>query len=489
MGVDQDLVDAVATTVATASSVPDACRAAVRAVSGRASGAVAVLLDVGGRLRCLAAAGAWQVYDGVPVDTGVIGRVFRSGAAAVVGDVRADPDYLPLGPGVVAEVCVPVPAGPDAPPLGVMNIEFTVARPLDPVREALDLVAGVLGERIRELGGVPPPAAGQRLLRHALALTAAPDEAAVLDRTLVAAQDVSGLSSAAVATGSGTDARVAASRGPLAGLLAIADSGPLALLVARARRHGSGYSLGDPAALDARGFEPLVRAGIRTMIAVPIGGRSDDGGVLLAVDADVSRPDTDTVGLLELLAAQALVCLERVRLVAALRRRASSDPLTGLGHQGRFSERLARARPLHTALLAIDVDRFKSVNDTRGHQEGDRLLVELVRELSNSLRDDDELYRIGGDEFAAVVEVGRDSEALAVAERLVRAARAVGQTISVGAAVRQPGETPETTLRRADEALYAVKRAGRDGARLALPHTAGEPVTVLSPSVLNPPRW
>jgi diguanylate cyclase (GGDEF)-like protein len=228
------------------------------------------------------------------------------------------------------------------------------------------------------------------------------------------------------------------------------------------------------------GASPGARAGARPGI------RPTDGGVLLAVDSSVRRPDADTVGLLELLAAQALVCLERVRLVAQLRERATSDPLTGLGHQGRFTERLAWARPDHTAVLAIDVDRFKDVNDTHGHAEGDRLLVELVGLLSSALRSGDELFRVGGDEFAAVVEVSHEEEALAVAERLVQAARGMGRTISVGAAVRQPAETAETTLRRADEALYAVKRTGRNGAKLASPYPSGGPTTVLSPGVLHP---
>ncbi|HEY3507110.1 MAG TPA: diguanylate cyclase [Actinocatenispora sp.] len=483
MSIDQGrLVDALATTVATAPSVPDACQATVSALAGRLSGTVAVLLDLGGRLRCFAAAGAWQVFDGVPADAGVVGRVFRTGTTAAVADVRSDPDYIPLGPGVVTEVCAPILAG-DGTPIGVVNIESTNGPPLPEVRAALERSAQVLGERITGLGGVPRENGGQRLLRHALALSSATDEPEVLDRCLEAARDICGLSSAAIAMGSGPDIHVSAARGPLAGLLVMADRNALALLAARTRRHGSTYSLGDPAKLDARGFERLTAAGIRTMIAVPVGGRHDDGGVLLVVDHKVVRPDTSTVSLLELLAAQSLVCLERVRLVVQLRLRASSDPLTGLGHHGRFTERLTRARPAHTAVLAIDVDQFKAVNDTYGHQEGDRLLVELVRALQATLRAEDELYRIGGDEFAAVVEVGQDTEALAVADRLVAAARRVGRTISVGVALREAGETAENTLRRADDALYSVKRSGRDGARLADPGTVAQPLMVLPPTV------
>lgn len=482
MSIDQDqLVDTLATTVSTATTVPQACHATVTALSGRLTGTVAVLLDVRGRLRCFGAAGAWQVFDGVSADTGVIGRVFRTGKTAAIADVHSDPDYIPLGPGVATEVCVPV-LDAEQTPIGVLNIESANGPGLNATRAALERAAIVLGDRIAALGWVPAESSGQRLLRHALALSSASDEAAVLDRCLDAVQEISGLSSAAIAMGTGQDIHVAAASGPLAGLLVVADRGSLALLAARTRRHGSTYSLGDPARLDARGFERLTTAGIRTMIAVPVGGRHDDGGVLLAVDHRVIRPDTGTVSLLELLAAESLVCMERLRLVVQLRRRASSDPLTGLGHHGRFTERLAVARSGHTAVLAIDVDQFKAVNDTYGHQEGDRLLVELVRALQGALRAGDDLYRIGGDEFAAVIEVNYSAEALAVAERLVSAAHRVSRTISVGAALREPGESAENTLRRADEALYGAKRAGRDTARLADPGAPSGSLLVLPPT-------
>ncbi len=77
------------------------------------------------------------------------------------------------------------------------------------------------------------------------------------------------------------------------------------------------------------------------------------------------------------------------------------------------------------------------------------------------------MYRIGGDEFVAVIEVSRPEEAVRVAERLTEAARRVGRTISVGVALPRPGEPPELALRRADQALYAVKRQGRDGVHLS----------------------
>jgi len=204
------------------------------------------------------------------------------------------------------------------------------------------------------------------------------------------------------------------------------------------------------------------------MIAVPAGPH-DIGGVLLVVDEEAKLPDPATVNLLELLAAQGWMAVERLRTLRRLYERASSDPLTGLRHYGPFGERLAAAAPGRTALLAIDVDEFKAINDRYGHQAGDRALVDLARALEGALRESDDLYRIGGDEFVAVIEVRADPEAVTVAERLCAAARATGRTVSVGVAVQADGEAAELTLRRADAALYDAKRTGRDAVRVAPP--------------------
>jgi diguanylate cyclase (GGDEF)-like protein len=95
------------------------------------------------------------------------------------------------------------------------------------------------------------------------------------------------------------------------------------------------------------------------------------------------------------------------------------------------------------------------------------VLVTVAHALQRALRHGDDLYRLGGDEFVAVLDVTRSDEAVRVAERLTEAARAIGRTVSVGVALQAEGESPDRTLRRADSALYAVKRDGRDGVRLA----------------------
>jgi diguanylate cyclase (GGDEF)-like protein len=306
----------------------------------------------------------------------------------------------------------------------------------------------------------PDQALAERLLRHALGFSTARDEGELLNRSVVAAGEVSGLSTAAILVPrlGGMRAWVDRRRPTELGKrLGDVDQATLARIAAAARRRGASSTIVDGA---------LAGIGVRSMITVPV-GEDADGPVLLIVDERAGRADRETVRLLELLAAHAWTGAQRLRTLRQLAEKADSDPLTGLRHHGPFGERLAAATPDRTALLTIDVDRFKQLNDTYGHQAGDRALVDLARNLQQVLREGDELYRIGGDEFAAVADVPRPEEALAIAERLVAAARKVGRPISVGVAMQAAGETPEQTLRRADFAMYQAKRSGRDGVRMA----------------------
>ncbi|MGQ5259178.1 diguanylate cyclase [Micromonospora sp. ZYX-F-536] len=455
-----------------ASSALEACRWTVNALSRHTPATISVLLDVHDRLRCVAATGAWQVFATVPPRTGIVGRVYATGSTAAVQDVSTDPDYLPIRPDVTAELCVPV-LDPAGRAIGVLDLQWSEPVDLEPWRETAERVAVRLGARIVALGGTPAESRSEKLLRHAAALSSAPTELDVMGAATCAAREVSTLSAAILLVAGPEGAGLGPSPlvpGELETRIRaeLAEAGPAALgrMVDRAHRYGAGYTLGEAGHPPTEDYRPLTRAGVRTLIAVPV-GPSDAGGVLLVADERLLRPDPTTVSLMELLAGQAWTSLDRLRTLARLREQASSDPLTGLRHTGPFGRRIAAATPGRTALLAIDVDGFKIVNDTYGHQAGDQVLVGLARALEGALRHGDELYRIGGDEFVAVIEVSRPEEAVRIAERLTEAARRTGRTISVGVALPRPGETPDLTLRRADQALYAVKRQGRDGVHLA----------------------
>lgn len=151
---------------------------------------------------------------------------------------------------------------------------------------------------------------------------------------------------------------------------------------------------------------------------------------------------------------------------------ADTDPLTGLANRRRLDvelqtavDRAHRTRsPLAVAVL--DIDHFKSVNDTRGHDEGDRLLLAAAHAWSAQLRPGDVLARQGGDEFVVVLPGSSREDALATARRLV-AAMPAGSTASAGVAGLGEADSVSALMRRADGALYEAKRAGRNGAVLA----------------------
>ncbi|MEV0427056.1 sensor domain-containing diguanylate cyclase [Micromonospora sp. NPDC050495] len=468
--------------LSTASTALEACQTAVSALARHTPATISVLLAVHDRLRCVAATGAWQVFATVPHHEpgaphperrrSIVGRVYASGEPATVADVTTDPDYLPVRPDVTTELCVPV-LDPSGRPIGVLDLQWSKPVELARWRETAEQLAGGLGARIVALGGPPAESRSEKLLRHAAAMTAAPTDWDLMAAALTAARDVSGLAAAVLLLAGRRGPRLGDPTGTPGELEArlraeLAEAGPAAFgrLIARAHRHGAAYTLGEAGHPPTEDYQPLARAGARTLVAVPV-GPADGGGVLLVADERLLRPDPTTVNLMELLAGQAWTCLDRLRTLDRLREQASSDPLTGLRHTGPFGQRIATATPGRTALLAIDVDGFKTVNDTYGHQAGDRLLVGLARALEGALRQGDELYRTGGDEFVAVIEVNRPEEAVRIAERLAEAARRTGRTISVGVALPRPGESPQRTLHRADQALYAAKRHGRDAVHLS----------------------
>ncbi len=203
-------------------------------------------------------------------------------------------------------------------------------------------------------------------------------------------------------------------------------------------------------------------------LGLPTALTAADSGLLVVVAAtapDWFAPEAGHV--LGLVVSHATTARERLRELAMLSRLADRDPLTGLRHYRPFEERLATSLPDRTAVVAIDIDNFKQINDVHGHQAGDAALVALVAALGRALRGDDHIYRIGGDEFAVVVDVAGPSEVGGITRRLLLAARSVGYPISLGAALRKPNESGRDTLLRADRALYQAKREGRNTARVA----------------------
>jgi diguanylate cyclase (GGDEF)-like protein len=164
-----------------------------------------------------------------------------------------------------------------------------------------------------------------------------------------------------------------------------------------------------------------------------------------------------------------------------LKRTGITDTLTGLGNRRHFDDlfaaefEIARSRRRELALLVIDIDHFKQLNDSRGHAEGDRALKALAAILQRIVRKPDAAFRYGGEEFVVMLPGSGADAAVALAEQLrarvqAETAAGYGLTISIGAADMDPrgAATAEELFQRADAALYAAKACGRN--RVVLRH-------------------
>jgi diguanylate cyclase (GGDEF)-like protein len=449
-------------------SAPDAAAAAAAVVDHVATEGrllPSVYLVRGGRLRCAALRGYWQAIDGMPSSAGIIGRTYRTATEQVLKNVADSDEYVEVNPGVVVEACLPVTA--DRLTVGVLNVESREALrdgDLERLRECADL----LGRRIDALGGLPDESTTQRLLRHVAQLAAIDDAEAIVDTLLHAARDLVPLDSALlVRTTAGGGLAAAGAVGPLAAVLreARADS-----FVERVRDGSSCFTVGSPDAPAAANLADLRDAGVEAMVGTGLFAHGELLGVLVLASGEQATVDTDDVEVLEQLTTHAAACLRTAEVLGSLRARAESDALTGLGHHATFHSALAAShrRPT-TAVVVCDIDGFKRLNDTYGHGHGDRVLCGIADAMSGALRRGDRLFRIGGDEFAALLAVESKTEALGAASRLREAVNdaRLGVTISVGVAVPHADESDASLLARADRALYSVKAGGRDGVALA----------------------
>ncbi|HET9050220.1 MAG TPA: GGDEF domain-containing protein [Candidatus Dormibacteraeota bacterium] len=206
-----------------------------------------------------------------------------------------------------------------------------------------------------------------------------------------------------------------------------------------------------PTALASVG-DDLAEAMARRIVRLPEGAASSDAEVTTAILGD---------------------------LIRELHRRATTDPLTGLLTRGAIEQRLiaelsrAERYGRHVAVLLVDVDGLKAVNDAHGHGAGDAVLRSLARRLDASVRTTDVVGRWGGDEFLIICPEATEEAAAAVASKIVTVAQGVsirgtdgagGARVSVGWAVAAGGGPPDVIVGRADAALYEAKQAGGDRA-------------------------
>src|SRR4051794_10542808 len=279
-----------------------ACTVAVDHLAGRGL-LPSVYLEQGGRLRCQAVRGYWQIYDGMPQSAGLIGRTYRTGVELVVHDVDDEPEFLPSLPSVNAQACVPILSGGSA--AGVISVESPTR--LDDV-DVVELrrVAGLLATRIDELGGVEPASAAQEMARTLAGLAALDDPEDIVRETLAAARGLAGFDSALLALADGHGSLYPHhAEGSFAVALSELDGDELARIAACADHGSSCYTAGAGTRRGFAGHEPLRAAGAGSVVALPMVAAGRRVGVLLLADRAAHRLATETVELLELLAVQA----------------------------------------------------------------------------------------------------------------------------------------------------------------------------------------
>jgi diguanylate cyclase (GGDEF)-like protein len=219
----------------------------------------------------------------------------------------------------------------------------------------------------------------------------------------------------------------------------------------------------------------LGERGIRSTAAAAIRGRSGAFGVIGVHSATVGAFSGEEGQWLQSIADLLASALDRERSEAVMRHQSLHDSLTGLPNRALLFDRVEHAFGraerfgFGVAVLLLDVDGFKTVNDSLGHQAGDELLIEVGSRLTEVVRSSDTVARLGGDEFVVLAEVESDEEAFEIAERIAEVweqpfAVASGEVFcsaSVGIAVGREAQAPAKMLREADAAMYRAKERGR----------------------------
>ncbi len=379
-----------------------------------------------------------QVLDRVPISQGVMGRVVRSNQAELIGDVRLERAFLGLSENVTSEVTVPLHAQGQV--VGTLNVESVDGVVL--LRRDLELMTEVAAQL------------GQALERAQLLETARLSEA----RYRLLAESMTDLVCLHAPNG-----RVTYVSPSVTALLGYA---PEAMLGARPRDF---IHPDDRAELEST-LRRWRRAGQRERLRLRL--RHLEGHWLWFETSSAPVPlDPDHGPSQEHWQSTSRDIGERWLIEQRLAFEAQHDPLTGLANRSLFERRLqdhldrAQQRGQPYAVLFLDVDRFKIINDSLGHRVGDQLLIELARRLAASVPTGALLSRMGGDEFAVLLR-GSPADAEQLARRLIKALDtplSVGSyqlrlSISIGIALGHPDYAePGEVLRDADLGMYESK--------------------------------
>lgn len=326
--------------------------------------------------------------------------------------------------------------------------------------ETLSACASALGRTIDLLGGLPVRSSHEVLADAVLELANLFEVTEVQQHVVAVAQVLSAMDTVLIARRHDHGRfGVTARSGPLADTLERMASDDLAFVADWVAHGTSSYFT---AGGDTSAHQVFRRAGADYVLVLPLLSRGAISGIMIIVDHRGQRCSPEQITLLEQLAAHGAATLQSFETVDDLRTLAFTDALTGIGNATAFAAFLDDWHgSTPSAVCLIDIDHFKAINDTAGHEAGDRVLRAIADMLQVQAGEAGRVYRHGGDEFVVVLPAEGDA-ASALGARLCAAARDLGHcTISVG--VVTTTTVDRAAVAAADAALYEVKRRGRDG--------------------------
>ncbi|CAN5705803.1 hypothetical protein BH23CHL2_BH23CHL2_13150 [soil metagenome] len=417
------------------------------------------------------------------IDTGVSGRVVRTGKAEMIHDVRQDPDFIDCGWEARSAICVPIWA--DGHVIGVLNVESGAERPLDEADfEVLQIIARHLGIAFENEALLTSERSTRR------AVEALQQVSTIVTSTLDADE---ALRRIVDTLGSNFDYRYVVAGLVEGGFVQPSASHGIALErlvriavgesnIGRVARTGQRIYVPDLSRQPDRHLEVFPEAA--SLIATPIVHDESILGVLIVIGSHDRRLTQQDANMLQMFAQHAGVVLDNARMYEETRQMAYIDPMTQLPNHRHFQEQfkmeleraMARDQPL--AVLVLDLDGFKETNDRFGHLEGDAVLRAVGERLAGRLRDGDLVARYAGDEFVALLPNADASVAMRVGRRLcaaigddpflVSSGETTRLTASVGVAIYPDhGRSTRDVLSAADNAMYVAKREGDRQVRLA----------------------
>ncbi len=424
----------------------------------------------------------------LPVGQGVLGRVAASGRSLRIDDMDAPPRGVHpanrnLGSNAEMRSMLAAPLKTAGQVIGVLEVDSDRPHRFTAEDQAvLERIAEVIATAVQQAG--PLEMANQLLSRRVHELMLLEDTA----RSLAESLELSQLLPAVVASAAkGLGVQLAALlqvRGRQAMVLSsICDGEPdrtrRPLDLRRLPVLGVSASLGEPQTWFSANEGGLVeldsvggRPGLHAAACVPVASGEEFRGLLLAASAEMRAFDPAEVRLLQGIGHLAGLAIANAENYRRLQEAAATDALTGLLNRQEFDRRLGLPHPRAYAVLVVDVDRLKLINDSFGHEAGDAVLRSVARCLRNLCGAGTALARTGGDEFSVLVDRLDAEAAVRLGEELRRALHGVAvpfglARISVGVASGAPGEEGWVVRDRADEALERAKKRGRDRVELS----------------------